>query len=70
MPILLFTVAPAAVGQLHDLLSCLARFDEDVSWEATPQNVRPCDVAVTFTDHKASPVEFESVKYRTRFFHP
>lgn len=39
MPTLLFTIAPAGVGQLHDLLTCLAKFDENVSWEATPQNV-------------------------------
>ena len=39
MPVLLFSVSPAGVGQLHDLLNCLAKFDETVSWEATPQNV-------------------------------
>lgn len=35
----LFTVAPAAVGQLHDILTCLAKFDENVSWQATHQTV-------------------------------
>jgi hypothetical protein len=40
MPVLVFTVAPAGVGQFNDLLTCLAKFDENVSLEATPQNVR------------------------------
>lgn len=35
----LFSVAPAAVGQLHDILTCLAKFEENVSWQATHQNV-------------------------------
>lgn len=39
MPVLLFTVAPQGVGYIHDLLTCLAKFDEDVSLEATPQFV-------------------------------
>jgi hypothetical protein len=45
MPTFLFTVVPQGVGYIHDLLICLARFDEDVSLEATPQfvsfNIRP-----------------------------
>lgn len=40
MPVLVFTLVPAGVGQLSDLLTCLAKFDENVSLEATPQNVR------------------------------
>ena len=39
MPILLFTVGPPAVGQLHDLLACLAKFNEDISIEATQTEV-------------------------------
>lgn len=39
MPTLLFTVAPPGVAYFHDLLTCLAKFDEDVSLEATPQFV-------------------------------
>jgi hypothetical protein len=41
MAVLLFTLSPAAVGQLHDLLTCLARFDETIAWEASPEGVRP-----------------------------
>ena len=40
MPVLLFTILPSGVGALHDLLTCLAKFDEDVSLEATSQFVR------------------------------
>jgi hypothetical protein len=40
MPTLLFTVAPAGAVRFHDFLNCLAKFDEDVSLEATPQFVR------------------------------
>lgn len=40
MPTLLFTVAPSGAAYFHDLLTCLAKFDEDVSLEATPQFVR------------------------------
>jgi hypothetical protein len=39
MPTLAFTVLPAGVAQLHDLLSCLAKFDENVSLEACNNNV-------------------------------
>jgi hypothetical protein len=39
MPTLSFTVLPAGVAQLHDLLSCLAKFDENVSLEACNNNV-------------------------------
>ena len=39
MPVLIFTIAPAGVGQLSDLLTCLAKFDENVALEATPQGV-------------------------------
>ncbi len=45
MPTFLFTVVAQGVGYIHDLLICLAKFDEDVSLEATPQfvslNIRP-----------------------------
>jgi hypothetical protein len=43
MPTLLFTLGPAGVGHLHDLLVCLAKFDEDVSMEATTSFVSPTD---------------------------
>lgn len=39
MPTLAFTVLPVGVTQLHDLLSCLAKFDENVSLEACHNNV-------------------------------
>lgn len=39
MPTLLFTVAPPGVAHFHDFLTCLAKFDEDVAIEATPQSV-------------------------------
>jgi cell cycle checkpoint control protein RAD9A len=51
MPTLLFTLSPAAVGQLHDLLSCLAKFDEAVSWEATADNFRMSSLNLTKTAH-------------------
>ena len=51
MPTLLFTVAPSGVVHFHDFLTCLAKFDEDVSIEATPQFVSSRDVEHT----KASP---------------
>jgi hypothetical protein len=47
MPTLLFTVAPSGVAQIHDLLTCLGKFDEDVSLEATPQFVRTIDACNT-----------------------
>lgn len=43
MPTFLFTVLPSGVGHLHELLSCLAKFDEDVSLEATSQFVSPSE---------------------------
>lgn len=39
MPTLFFSVAPSGAVHIHDLLTCLAKFDEDVSLEATPQFV-------------------------------
>jgi hypothetical protein len=39
MPTLTFTVLPAGVAQLHDLLSCLTKFDENISLEAYNNNV-------------------------------
>jgi hypothetical protein len=39
MTVLSFTITPAGVGHIHDLLSCLARFDENVSLEASPDSV-------------------------------
>ena len=41
MPTLLFTVSPAGAARVHDILICLAKFDEDVTVEATPQFVGP-----------------------------
>lgn len=67
MPTLLFTIAPAAVGQLHDLLTCLAKFDENVSWAATTQNVSVSSGSqLTATDFEASSLKFESIKNRSR----
>ena len=40
MPILMFTVMPAGVGQLCDLLSCLVKVDENISLEAYDDHVR------------------------------
>ena len=40
MPTLAFTVMPAGVGQLYDLLSCLVKFDENISLEAYNDHVR------------------------------
>jgi hypothetical protein len=40
MPSLSFTVLPGGVGQIHDLLSCLVKFDENISLEASPSSVR------------------------------
>ncbi|ETN42992.1 uncharacterized protein HMPREF1541_02150 [Cyphellophora europaea CBS 101466] len=51
MPTFLFSVAPAAVGQLHDLLSCLAKFDETVSLEATPETLRLSSLNISKTAH-------------------
>jgi len=39
MPSLTFSVTPDGVARLHDLLSCLAKFDDDISIEATSNNV-------------------------------
>ena len=39
MTTLTFTVIPTDVTYLHDLLTCLARFDENISVEATAQGV-------------------------------
>ena len=51
MPTLLFSVSPAAVGQLHDILSCLAKFDEAVSWEASSDALRISSLNLTKTAH-------------------
>ncbi len=40
MPNLIFTVMPAGVGLLYDLLSCLVKFDENISLEAYNDHVR------------------------------
>ncbi|OCT51025.1 putative DNA repair protein rad9 [Cladophialophora carrionii] len=55
MPTLLFTVAPSGVVHLHDFLTCLARFDEDVSLEATPQfnKLRFSSLNISKTAHAA-----------------
>ncbi|EXJ58066.1 hypothetical protein A1O7_05490 [Cladophialophora yegresii CBS 114405] len=53
MPTLLFTVAPSGVVHLHDFLTCLARFDEDVSLEATPQFLRFSSLNISKTAHAA-----------------
>lgn len=39
MPDLAFTILPEGVLQLNELLSCLAKFDENVSLEAGVENV-------------------------------
>ncbi|KIW66335.1 hypothetical protein, variant [Phialophora macrospora] len=53
MPTLLFTVAPSGVVHLHDFLTCLAKFDEDVSLEATPQFLRFSSLNISKTAHAA-----------------
>ena len=72
MPTLLFTVAPSGVAYFHDLLTCLAKFDEDVSLEASPQSVGPTDRALesAFLRYLASDLEFEHIKDCTCCFHP
>jgi len=59
MPTLLFTVLPAGVAHLHDLLTCLAKFDENVALEATAQHVSmmfhfTCDAEVVSCASRAS----------------
>ena len=34
-----FTVLPSGVGELHDILSCLMKFDENVALEANSSSV-------------------------------
>ncbi|EXJ90578.1 hypothetical protein A1O1_03681 [Capronia coronata CBS 617.96] len=53
MPTLLFTVGPPGVSAIHDLLTCLAKFDEDVSLEATPQSLRISSLNISKTAHAA-----------------
>ncbi|KIV89626.1 hypothetical protein PV10_07012 [Exophiala mesophila] len=53
MPVLLFTILPSGVGALHDLLTCLAKFDEDVSLEATSQFLRISSLNISKTSHAA-----------------
>ncbi|OAP59924.1 hypothetical protein AYL99_04926 [Fonsecaea erecta] len=53
MPTLLFTVAPPGAVYVHDLLTCLAKFDEDVSLEATPQFLRLSSLNISKTAHAA-----------------
>ncbi|KIY00540.1 uncharacterized protein Z520_03203 [Fonsecaea multimorphosa CBS 102226] len=53
MPTLLFTVAPSGAAYFHDLLTCLAKFDEDVSLEATPQFLRLSSLNISKTAHAA-----------------
>ncbi|KAH0831638.1 putative DNA repair protein rad9 [Fonsecaea pedrosoi] len=53
MPTLVFTVAPSGATYFHDLLTCLAKFDEDVSIEATPQFFRLASLNVSNTAHAA-----------------
>lgn len=40
MPTFTFTITPVAVAQLHDALSCLAKFDENISLEADAKELR------------------------------
>ena len=40
MSLLSFTLLPSGVGQFHDLLSCLVKFDENISLEASSNSVR------------------------------
>jgi hypothetical protein len=62
MPTLLFTVAPASVGHIHDLLACLARFDEDIAIEATPQFVSPSLFTPSYLIKTASHFELEHLQ--------
>ncbi|EXJ81031.1 hypothetical protein A1O3_07319 [Capronia epimyces CBS 606.96] len=53
MPTLLFIVGPPGAASIHDLLTCLAKFDEDVSLEATPQFLRISSLNISKTTHAA-----------------
>ncbi|KIX02400.1 uncharacterized protein Z518_08341 [Rhinocladiella mackenziei CBS 650.93] len=53
MPTLWFSVGPSGVAYFHDLLICLAKFDEDVSLEATSQFLRISSLNISKTAHAA-----------------
>lgn len=40
MPTFSFSVLPGGIAQFHDILSCLVRFDENISLEAGSNSVR------------------------------
>jgi len=39
MPALTFTILPPGVAKLHEILLCLAKFDENISLEASADHV-------------------------------
>lgn len=51
MTVLSFTITPTGVGHIHDLLSCLARFDENVSLEASPDSLHISSLNISKTAH-------------------
>lgn len=42
MPELTFELAPSGINQVHDVLTCLSKFDENVMLEASTQEVTRC----------------------------
>jgi hypothetical protein len=60
MPLLSFTVLPNGVGQLHDILSCLVKFDENISLEATTNSVRSITSIPLFSASSCRLCSFES----------
>lgn len=39
MPYLSFVIPPVQIGRLHGMLTCLAKFDENISLEASMRSV-------------------------------
>lgn len=56
MPIFSFTISPAGIAQLHDALTCLAKFDENISLEASAHEVGLTVQSKMTADH----ISFES----------
>lgn len=51
MPTFTFTIGPLEIAQLHDALSCLAKFDENISLEANATELRISSLNSTKTAH-------------------
>ena len=51
MPFLSFTVRPSQLGQLHDILSCLLKFDENISLAASSNSVSLVQLETLFYAH-------------------